>query len=162
MAEFDELYRAHVQSVFRFALRCVSNRALAEDLTAEAFLELYRHQDRVDATRLPAWLLTVVQNRARDHWRRQQVELRHAESLAGDDHAAAPVEPPSALETWILESEDLKDVHRTVLVLRYVEDMTRTEIASATGLTENQVKGYLQYALTLVRKAYGEARGKTA
>jgi RNA polymerase sigma-70 factor, ECF subfamily len=161
MAEFDELYRAHVQSVFRFALRCVSNRALAEDLTAEAFLELYRHRDRIDATRLPAWLLTVVQNRARDYWRRQQVELRHAETIAGDDRAA-PVEPPSELETWILESEDLKDVHRTVLILRYVEDMTRTEIASATGLTENQVKGYLQYALTLVRKAYGEARGKTA
>lgn len=161
MAEFDELYRTHVQSVFRFALRCVSNRALAEDLTAEAFLELYRHRNDIDASRLPAWLLTVVQNRARDHWRRQQVELRHAESAVVSDRVD-PVEPPSALETWILESDELKDVHRAVLMLRYVEDMTRTEIASATGLTENQVKGYLQYALTLVRKAYGEARGKTA
>jgi predicted transcriptional regulator len=40
--------------------------------------------------------------------------------------------------------------------------MSRAEIAQATGLTENQVKGYLQYALSLVRKAYERTKGKTA
>lgn len=159
MDQFDELYRAHLRSVFRFALRSVGNRALAEDLTAEAFLELYRHRDRVDAVRLPAWLLTVVRNRARDHWRRQQVELRHAQLATGADGPAAP---SSELENWLLDSPDLKDVHRLCLSLRYVEGMTRAEIAQATGLTENQVKGHLQYALTLVRKTYGLTRGRTA
>ncbi len=159
MDEFDELYRAHLRSVFRFALRSVGNRALAEDLTAEAFLELYRHRDRVDAGRLPAWLLTVVRNRARDHWRRQQVEVRHAQLAAGGTESAAP---SSELESWLLDSSDLKDVHRLCLSLRYVEGMTRAEIAQATGLSENQVKGYLQYALTLVRKTYGVTRGRTA
>lgn len=159
MDEFDELYRAHLRSVFRFALRSVGNRALAEDLTAEAFLELYRHRDRVDAGRLPAWLLTVVRNRARDHWRRQQVEVRHAQLAAGGTESAAP---SSELESWLLDSSDLKDVHRLCLSLRYVEGMTRAEIAKATGLSENQVKGYLQYALTLVRKTYGVTRGRTA
>ncbi len=159
MDRFDDLYRAHLPAVFRFALRCVGNRTIAEDLTAEAFLELYRHRHRVDARRLPAWLLTVVRNRARDYWRRRQVELRHAETMTGADAAVAPELP---LETWLLESSDLKDVHRTCLILRYVEGMTRAEIAGATGLTENQVKGYLQYALTLVRKAYERTKGRTA
>jgi RNA polymerase sigma-70 factor (ECF subfamily) len=158
MDRFDDLYRAHLPAVFRFALRCVGNRTVAEDLTAEAFLELYRHRERVDAHRLPAWLLTVVRNRARDYWRRRRVELRHAETLAGTEAAV----PEPALETWLLESPDLKDVHRTCLILRYVEGMSRAEIAQATGLSENQVKGYLQYALTLVRKAYERTRGKTA
>ncbi|HWB31312.1 MAG TPA: sigma-70 family RNA polymerase sigma factor [Vicinamibacterales bacterium] len=158
MDRFDDLYRAHLPAVFRFALRCVGNRTVAEDLTAEAFLELYRHRERVDAHRLPAWLLTVVRNRARDYWRRRRVELRHAETLGGTEAAV----PEPALETWLLESPDLKDVHRTCLILRYVEGMSRAEIAQATGLSENQVKGYLQYALTLVRKAYERTRGKTA
>jgi RNA polymerase sigma-70 factor (ECF subfamily) len=149
MAEFDALYRAHVQSVFRFALRAVSNRALAEDLTAEAFLELYRRRDEIDATRLPAWLLTVVRNKARDHWRRQQVERRYAEQEQNAEAADAP-----ALERWILDSADLKPVHRTCLMLRYVQGMSRTEIASTTGLSEMQVKGHLQYALELLRKSY--------
>jgi DNA-directed RNA polymerase specialized sigma24 family protein len=33
--------------------------------------------------------------------------------------------------------------------------MTRSEIAATTGLSETQVKGHLQYALTLLRKAHG-------
>ncbi|HKW02988.1 MAG TPA: sigma-70 family RNA polymerase sigma factor [Vicinamibacterales bacterium] len=149
MAEFDAVYRAHVQSVFRFALRAVSNRALAEDLTAEAFLELYRRRDEIDATRLPAWLLTVVRNKARDHWRRQQVERRYAEQ----ENESEAVDPP-ALERWILDSADLKPVHRTCLMLRYVHGMARTEIAESMGLSETQVKGHLQYALELLRKTY--------
>jgi RNA polymerase sigma-70 factor (ECF subfamily) len=149
MAEFDAVYRAHVQSVYRFALRAVGNRALAEDLTAEAFLELYRRRDDIDASRLPAWLLTVVRNKARDHWRRQQVERRYVEQEAELD----PVETP-ALERWVLESADLKPVHRTCLMLRYVQGMTRAEIAETTGLTEIQVKGHLQYALELLRRTY--------
>jgi|SRR5690349_2656632 len=161
MKEFDEVYRAHVQAVFRFALRCVSNRALAEDLTAEAFLELYRHRETIDVDRLPAWLLTVVRNRARDHWRRQDVEQRHAAGLRSTE-AATDGGSGSDFDRWLQETADLKNVHRMCLALRYVEGMTRAEIASATGLSEMQVKGYLQYALELLRKAHGEARGRTA
>ena len=39
-------------------------------------------------------------------------------------------------------------------MLRYVHGMTRAEIAGTTGLSEMQVKGHLQYALTLLRKMY--------
>lgn len=153
MGEFEELYRAHVQAVFRFALRCVAKRDLAEDLTSEAFLALYRNLERIDASLLPGWLFTVVRNRARDHWRRQAVEQRYLATL---DEPVAQAEAP-ALERWILESPDLKPVHRTCLMLRYVHGMTRAEIASSTGLSETQVKGYLQYALELLRKSYKRA-----
>jgi RNA polymerase sigma-70 factor (ECF subfamily) len=148
MASFEEIYRRHVQSVFRFAMRCVSRRDLAEDLTSEAFLALYRHFDRIDETQLPGWLLTVVRNRARDHWRRQAVEQRFLESLVPQEPEAPP------LEQWILDSPDLKPVHRSCLMLRYVHGMSRAEIASALSLSETQVKGLLQYALELLRKSY--------
>jgi DNA-directed RNA polymerase specialized sigma24 family protein len=58
------------------------------------------------------------------------------------------------LERWMFDSADLKPVHRTCLVLRYVHEMSRAEIAETTGLSETQVKGHLQYGLTLLRKAY--------
>ena len=148
MKSFEELYRQHVQSVLRFAIRCVSRRDLAEDLTSEAFLALYRNMDQVDQSLLPGWLLTVVRNRARDYWRRQAVERRYLETLE------PPVTAPPPLEHWILESPGLKPIHRTCLMLRYVQGMTRTEIASTTGLAETQVKGHLQYALELLRKTY--------
>lgn len=148
---FEALYRQHVQAVYRFALRSVSRRELAEDLTSEAFLELYRHLDEIDPTRLPAWLLTVVRNRARDHWRRQQVEEKHAGTLA-----AEPAAPEPRLGRWLLESPDLKPVHRACLMLRYVHGMTRAEIAEKTGLSEMQVKGSLQYGLEVLRRSYAK------
>jgi RNA polymerase sigma-70 factor (ECF subfamily) len=64
--------------------------------------------------------------------------------------AARPAEP--ALQQWILESAELKPVHRTCLMLRYVHGMTRAEIAAKLAVSETQVKGYLQYALALLRK----------
>jgi RNA polymerase sigma-70 factor (ECF subfamily) len=145
----EELYRLHVKSVFRFALHCVGKRELAEDLTSEAFLALQRNLVAIDVSLLPGWLLTVVRNRARDYWRRQSVERRYAESQP----EVPPVEAPG-LEPWLLQSKDLKPVHRTCLMLRYVHGMTRSDIARQTGLTATQVKGHLQYGLELLRKNY--------
>jgi RNA polymerase sigma-70 factor (ECF subfamily) len=150
MATFEELYRQHVQAVFRFALSVAGKREVAEDLTSEAFLALHRNLEGIEQTQLPGWLLTVVRNRARDWWRRQMVERRYAEQYVVTSEPEAP-----PVERWMLESRDLKQVHRVCLVLRYVHGMTRAEIASQTGLTEMQVKGHLQYALTLLRKAHG-------
>jgi RNA polymerase sigma-70 factor (ECF subfamily) len=151
MGSFEDLYRRHVQAVFRFAYRVTGDRETAEDITSEAFLALYRNLDSIDESLLPGWLLTVARNRARDLWRRRVVEQRSLEQIANP-----PVAQPAPLEEWMLECADLKPVHRTCLMLRYVYGMTRTEIAAQTGLSEIQVKGHLQYGLKLLRQAYGE------
>jgi RNA polymerase sigma-70 factor (ECF subfamily) len=150
MGSFEELYRTHVQAVFRFAMSIVGNRETAEDLTSEAFIALHRNLDAIDQALLPAWLLTVVRNRARDVWRRRAVEERVLEELATSRVPAG--EPP--LERWILETPELRPIHRACLMFRYGHEMTRAEIASALGLSETQVKGHLQYGLTLLRKVY--------
>lgn len=151
--EFEALYRQHVAAVFRFAVSLTRKHEIAEDLTAEAFLALHRELDRIDPAQLPGWLLTVVRNRARDWWRHAMVEQRHAEHVKAQGPRMRATAPP--LEHWILESNDLKPVHRACVMLRYVHGMSRDEIGRELGLTDNQVKGHLQYALTLLRKAYG-------
>jgi len=151
--EFESLYRQHVQAVYRFALSITRRKDVAEDLTSEAFLALNRELASIDQSQLPAWLLTVVRNRARNLWRHQMVEERYAAEKAPLSPASAP--PAPAFEEWILEGAGLKPVHRLCVMLRFVSGMTRAEIATETGLTETQVKGHLQYALSLLRKAHG-------
>lgn len=155
MRSFDDIYREHAQAVFRFAFSIVGSRETAEDLTSEAFLALYRHFDAIDQSQLPAWLLAVVRNRARDLWRRRIVEQRYAQQVL-DDPPPSRVPEPSWLEQWIVASPELKAIHRTCLILRYARGMTRREIATATGLSETQVKGHLQYALALLRRQVDE------
>ena len=153
--DFEALYRQHAQAVFRFAMSITRRREIAEDLTSEAFIALHRQIDAIDRSQLPAWLLTVVRNRARDQWRHQLVEERY---VVEKKPATPPTAPPaSSLEEWILEGAGLKPVHRLCVMLRYVSGMTRAEIAAETGLTETQVKGHLQYALSLLRNAHGVA-----
>lgn len=151
--DFESLYRQHVQAVFRFALSITRRREIAEDLTSDAFLALHREMAHIDPTQLPAWLLTVVRNRARDQWRHQAVEERY---VFENKTASEPVAGADAsLEEWILAGAGLKPVHRLCVMLRFVSGMTRAEIAAETGLSETQVKGHLQYALSLLRKAHG-------
>ena len=149
MKAFEALYREHVQAVYRFAMSVAGRKETAEDLTSEAFLALYRNLDSIDESRLPGWLLTVVRNRARDLWRHQAVEQRYVEQTVD-----APASGTPDLERWILESADLKPIHRTCIMLRYVHGLTRAEIAETVGLSETQVKGHLQYGLALLRKTY--------
>ena len=140
MRTFEELYREHVQSVFRFAMRMTGNRKRPKISHPRRSWRSIAILASIDTS--PAlswgWLLTVVRNRARDGWRHQVIEERHREALR-----SAPSSAPPALEQWILEDAGLKPVHRACVMLRYVHGMTRAEIAAATGLNEMQVKGHL-------------------
>lgn len=148
METFEALYRQHVDAVFRFAMRAVGRRDVAEEITSDAFIALFRNLDRIDAAQLPAWLFTVVKNRAVDHWRRQSLEQRY---LAKHQAVQSPdsVEP---IESWLFRHKALKPVHRICLVLRYVHNLSRAEIAQRTGLSEIQIKGHLRYARHILRR----------
>ena len=82
--------------------------AWVEELVADAFLSLHEHQETIDAEQLPAWLFTVVRNRAIDYWRRRAVEDRHMNTLprepVTDSHTAGDLQ--------LFEHPALKPVHR--------------------------------------------------
>jgi RNA polymerase sigma-70 factor (ECF subfamily) len=147
MKDFDELYATYATAVFRYACKCVGRRDVAEDITSEVFLSLYRNRASVDVDRLPGWLFAVAKHRAIDYWRRAEVEARYLSLLPPAETVFEP-----SLELWLAETKALKPVHRACLILRYVHGLDRAAIASRLGLTENQVKGHLQYALTILRR----------
>ena len=148
VADFDELYGLHAAAVFRFAVRCVGRRDIAEELTSDAFLALYQNLETIDASRLPSWLFTVVRNRATDYWRRQA----HEQAYATTTFPAPSRVDQDTVESWVAGHPALKPVHRLCIILRYAHGMSRDEIAQQAGLTEHQVKGHLQYGLSLLRR----------
>jgi RNA polymerase sigma-70 factor (ECF subfamily) len=151
---FDEAYRRHLAVVFRYAVRVVGRRDVAEELTSEAFVALWRSFDTIDASQLPAWLFTVVRNRATDYWRRAGVEQRY---LAALDPDPAVLASEAGFREWLDAAPALKPLHRAVLILRFVHGLERTEIAGRLGLTDTQVKGHLQYSLRLLRQELKQA-----
>jgi RNA polymerase sigma-70 factor, ECF subfamily len=149
MSDFDAVYRQHYQAVFRYATRCAGRRDVAEELTSEAFVALWRAFAEIEQAQLPGWLFTVVKNRAIDYWRRSTLEQRHLASL---ERHPVPERSSSSMVEWLDATPALKPVHRACLILRYVHGLERAEIAARLGLTDNQVKGHLQYARQLLRR----------
>jgi RNA polymerase sigma-70 factor (ECF subfamily) len=147
MSSFDDLYAKYAAAVFRYALKCVGRRDVAEDITSEVFLALYRNRSTIGEDRLPGWLFAVAKSRAVDHWRRKDVEERYLTLVP-----AREPEPEPSLELGLAATKALKPIHRACLILRYVHGLDRASIAARLGLTDNQVKGHLQYALTILRR----------
>ena len=147
--EFEQVYREEVDNVFRYAMGCTGRREVAEEITSEVFLALYRNFTGIDGGWRKAWLLRVAKNMAVNHWRKRQREreLPEGADVVGD------VGIPEAAES-ILSHGDLKASHRTCLILRYVHGMDREEIVAATGMSLNQVKSCLQYGLRLLRDKF--------
>lgn len=150
--EFETLYRENLDRVFGYAIRCVGSRGLAEELTSDAFLALFRVREKIDAGRAAPWLLTVVKNLSVDHWRRQAVEQRHLQQIKEPATLPGSGEAELSVEQMLADPA-LKPEHRTCLLMRYVHGMERPDIAKATGMTENQVKSCLQYGLVILRKS---------
>src|SRR6185503_3366733 len=103
-AAFERDALAHLDSLYRAALRLSRNRADAEDLVQNTYLKAFRAADRFEpGTNLRAWLFTILhntaRNRARDHARdsvtidSETVE-RAADTLSGFNAGAGPVETP--------------------------------------------------------------------
>lgn len=149
------MYRKHAAAVLGYARRCVGRFDVAEEIAGDAFLELFRNAGRIDRAQLPAWLFTVVRNRATDYWRRHRRETVLDESAFNNFAQPDPaLDPVFSLDQF--KEAGLNDVHRLCLTLRYVEGMTREEIARFTGLREGQVKGHLQYGLELLRRSIAQ------
>jgi RNA polymerase sigma-70 factor (ECF subfamily) len=147
--EFRQVYERHVSEILRYAIRCTGRREIAEEITGDAFLKMYQHRDQIDLSRAAAWLTTTVKNMSIDYWRRMEVE-RRAEITGTQAEDACFNDQP-----WeqMLQHPSLKPEHRVCLTLRYIHGMDAKEIASHTGLTENQIKNALQYGLKLLRQA---------
>jgi RNA polymerase sigma-70 factor (ECF subfamily) len=157
--EFNGIYNQHVDAIFRVTLRAVSRREIAEEITSEVFLTLYQSAETVTPDQIPAWLFTVAKRRAADYWRRWYLEQRWTDSSSETDYAdPAQSHPEIPFDDLLTRCPALKPVHRACLVLRFVQGMTREEIAVHTGLSEFQVKGHLQYGLKLLRDALASPR----
>jgi RNA polymerase sigma-70 factor (ECF subfamily) len=163
LEDFDSVVRLHQQAVFRFILASLRDRDAAETLTQECLLRAYkaRMQFRGESA-VKTWLMRIAVNLVRDHqssvrlrfWRRPHLDVSAiAQTVA--DRQKSPEAAASARQqiaaVWEAAA-GLSHRQRTVLLLRFVEDMEILEIVEATGMAEGTVKAHLFRALENVRR----------
>jgi RNA polymerase sigma-70 factor, ECF subfamily len=162
-----EVYDRALPHVYGYLLSRCGRVALAEDLTAETILaavDAVRH-DHGAAVSVP-WLVGVARHKLVDHWRRQARQergLRAVESAQGrrlgdEDAWDVRLDAMRARDTLAL----LSPLHRAVLTLRYLDDLSVPDVADLVDRSVHATEGLLVRARAAFRRAYGQEEADDA
>lgn len=154
----DRLYRDHAVGLIRMALLLVGDKATAEDVVQDAFLGLYRGQQRLrDPDKALPYLRASVVNGCRSV-HRGRLRAR----LVGVQHEL----PVWSAESAALHGEDRRAVlgavarlsrrQREVLVLRYYLNQADHEIAETLGVSRGTVSSTASRAVAALARQLGE------
>ena len=148
---FEELFSRYRLLVYRFAYQMTSRRDDAEDMVQEAFVRAYQNLHRYrDEAKFTTWLLRIVSNlctdQARMSTRRNNLEQQEAAGALDWMTLGSPDDPVNNLEndrrTVMLRKAllALPVHHRTMIVLRDLEEKDYPEIAGILGCTVGGAK----------------------
>jgi RNA polymerase sigma factor (sigma-70 family) len=145
---FETWYRDTYARMSTAMLAVCGDRDVASDATDEAFSRAWHHWETVGGMTSPeGWTYRVALNLVRSRLRRRRVEQRLLPRLVNRSNATAP-----AGEIWELVRE-LAPRQRIAVALRYVADLSESEIGEAMGVT----RGTVSSTLFAARQALGAA-----
>ena len=153
-ARFVELYDRYVERIYTFVSRRTANRADAEDVTSQVFEQALRSIGRFQWRGVPlaAWLFRIATNALADHWRRRGPESHDAPPDVPDAGEIEDIERRLALYRHV---DRLPELQRQVIRMRFVEEKSIREVATALQRSEGAVKQLQLRALESLRKSMG-------
>jgi RNA polymerase sigma-70 factor (TIGR02952 family) len=144
---FAQLYDAYVDTVFRYLLVRVADRALAEDLTSETFLRALRRIDTFtwQGRDIAAWFVTIARNLVADHVKsaRFRFEVTTADMRDADERVDAPDREVLARlrdERLVEAIRGLRPEQAECITLRFLQGLSLAETARVLDRSEGAVK----------------------
>ena len=167
---FDELVQRYQDMVFNLSYRLLGSYDESADMTQEVFLQIYRKLGsfRRDAS-LRTWIYRIVINRAKNRQRWWMRRIGEMTAMSLDEAEANPTCELIALEDALATAPDkalerkeesqllmraieqLPFGHRTILLLKEIEDLSYDEIAATLNLPLGTVKSRLARARKSLR-----------
>ncbi|MCY3019901.1 MAG: RNA polymerase sigma factor [Planctomycetota bacterium] len=154
-AAFDELAPLAARMAYHLALRSVADPNVAEEISQEALVRLYRHVNEIAGEgAFKTWFYRIVLNLVHDYYRRSVrhdsatatlEEIRTIEQKSRDD-------PLTSLERDALRAAltqalaCLDEKHREAFLMKEVEGLSHAEIAKTLDVPEGTVWSRLSYA----------------
>lgn len=160
MVAFQQLFSNYHDSLFRFVVYKVKDSDLAEDITQETFLRVWKkRQSLVPEKSFFSLIARISTNLCYDHFRHVEVRNRHKDQLPdyGKSHFDDPekINQAEMLEEEIqrVVNEKLPDRCRSIFILSRMEGRTNPEIAEILGLSIRTVENQIYRALKILKKS---------
>jgi RNA polymerase sigma-70 factor (ECF subfamily) len=161
------LFARHQTRVYRFVLRLVGSTAVAEEVTNEVFLEVWRNAAKFEgASAAGTWMLSIAHHRAVSYLRKRREEGWDEDAAgtlrdSGDDpEVAAQKSDKGAILRACMDR--LSPEHKAIIDLVYYHELSVAEASEVLQIPENTVKTRMFYArkrLSELLKAAGVDRG---
>lgn len=160
--DFETAVRDHQAMVFSLAYYFLRDRALAEELAQDVFLELHVHwREMHSAEQLRFWLRKVASHKCIDQSRRRKFRAHLALEQAPEPFAWMPAADPM-LKQYIQQIIGaLQETPRLIVILRFQEELEPAEIAELLEMPVATVKSHLQRSLALLRRKIAAVTGET-
>jgi RNA polymerase sigma-70 factor (ECF subfamily) len=160
-AAAGQLFDKYYPEIFRYVHHSTLDHAVTEDLTSNVFFSAFRHLGRFRWRRIPfrAWLYRIATNELRMHYRKHKrlsaanagpVDPESPATGCSADAVAAELDDYRLLQRVLLQ---LGQKYRTVIVLRYFEGKSLSEICEITNKREGTVKSLLHRGLARLKDA---------
>ncbi|MFL6466439.1 MAG: RNA polymerase sigma factor [Pyrinomonadaceae bacterium] len=160
---FEEAFSLHHRTVFRAARSVVRDSGLAEDVTQEVFIKLYKHMDSLpDLEMLRPWLIRVALNLAKNTVRGNIRANTRDENYVKSSVEESIYSVESEFEQQAQVDEinralyKIKEPLRSCLVLKQ-QGLSYREIAESLSLNETSIGTYVARARAEFTKFYGRS-----
>src|SRR3984885_8864226 len=172
--DMASIVATYEQRIFRFHLVSIRDRDVAQSLTQDTFIRAWsaRSSFRGDCS-ISTWLMRIALNLIRDPPRTARFRFWKRVSETAVDVSDISAHVPhrdSSLESRLIASEQmtlvwesvaqLSDRQRSVFLLRFLEELELSEIATITGLPISTVKTHLYRALATIRARHNATTHK--
>jgi RNA polymerase sigma-70 factor (ECF subfamily) len=163
-AAFAEIYERYYQSIFNYIYYRVSDPTIAEDLCSEVFLKAMEAIQSFTFQGVPfsAWLYRIAANLVIDHYRRQppqpNVSLEDSRPPVAEDNPGVALEERFTHQELWRALRKLTADQQQVIILKFVEGLSNSEVAQILGKTEGAVKSLQHRALASLGRLMGEKR----
>ncbi|AZV61764.1 RNA polymerase sigma factor SigW [Peribacillus castrilensis] len=163
---FGEIVEIYKDKVFQICFRMLGNRQEAEDLAQEAFVRAYVNIRSFNITmKFSTWLYRIATNLCIDRLRKKKPDYYLDAEVAGTEglnmysqiasDMAKPEEEVESLElqeTIQVEIMKLPEKYRSVIVLKYIEELSLKEISEILDLPVGTVKTRIHRGREALRK----------
>ena len=155
---FGMLYDKHLTPIYRFILLKIGNRADAEDLCHQVFLNAWQNVGRYRFQGFPfsSWLYKIASNAVIDHWRTKKnnicIDLVSENLLSESPKFDYFLD--QKLEVGLIKTAltKLEPEQQNVIIMKFVDELTNKEIAHVLGKSEGAVRVIQHRAIKRLRE----------
>lgn len=158
---FDELYEKYHQDIFQFIFYMVRNKEQSEDLVQEVYIRVLKSYGNFEGkSSEKTWLFSIARNVAIDFFRKQkgwkQKIIEKFDWNVQQIRDKMPIPEEIALKTEEIQLmyqalEYCTVDQKSVIIFRYLQEMSIAETAEALGWTESKVKTTQHRAVTVLK-----------